>query len=82
MYANGLHPKIQALYPAVDFPVSRGTPSIHSLPLWDYSEQWRPVCDSNYYNKVNMNKLDFINMFVCSKLTYLYQTYFYTNILL
>ncbi|XP_060835401.1 fatty acid synthase-like [Rhopalosiphum padi] len=40
MYTNGLNPKINELYPKITFPVSRGTPSIYSLPFWDHSEKW------------------------------------------
>lgn len=43
MYANGINPKIQALYPTVTFPVSRGTPSIQSLPIWDHNQMWTPI---------------------------------------
>uniref|UniRef100_A0A2H8TDM0 Fatty acid synthase n=1 Tax=Melanaphis sacchari TaxID=742174 RepID=A0A2H8TDM0_9HEMI len=40
MYSIGLNPKIKELYPKITFPVSRGTPSIYSLPFWDHSENW------------------------------------------
>jgi len=43
MYASGLNPKIQELYPPVRFPVARGTPPIHSLPFWDHNDQWTPT---------------------------------------
>lgn len=31
---------IERLYPAVEFPVSRGTPNISSLIKWDHHEDW------------------------------------------
>lgn len=40
MYVNGMSPNIQSLYPQVTFPVSRGTPSLNNLPLWDHKQQW------------------------------------------
>ncbi|XP_050423058.1 fatty acid synthase-like [Adelges cooleyi] len=40
MYTNDMNPNIQALYPAVDYPVSRGTPFLHTFALWDHSFQW------------------------------------------
>lgn len=43
MYTSGLNPKIEELYPKVTFPVSRGTPSICGLPLWDHNIQWNTL---------------------------------------
>lgn len=40
MYTSGINPKIQGLYPKLYFPVSRGTPSLQSLPLWDHTHLW------------------------------------------
>lgn len=40
MYINGMTPDIEALYPSVSYPVSRGTHCIHSLFAWDHSETW------------------------------------------
>lgn len=40
MYINGLNPTIQEIYPSIEFPVSRGTPSVYSLSFWDHSENW------------------------------------------
>lgn len=40
MYVNGMTPNIEALYPSVSFPVSRGTHALHSLFAWDHSETW------------------------------------------
>lgn len=40
LYNAGLQPKIKNLYPAVSYPVTRGTPMIQSLVEWDHSIQW------------------------------------------
>lgn len=45
MYANDINPKIQALYAPITFPVSRGTPSIHNLPLWEHSAYFKTQND-------------------------------------
>jgi len=47
MYLSGLNPKIQELYPPIDFPVSRGTPSIENLPFWDHNEQWKSTINQS-----------------------------------
>jgi len=41
------------LYPAVSYPVGRGTPMIQSLVEWDHSTQWT-VAD--FVQKVNSMK--------------------------
>lgn len=33
-------PQVSKLYPPVQFPVSKGTPSISPLVRWDYSQDW------------------------------------------
>ncbi|KAE9527019.1 hypothetical protein AGLY_013667 [Aphis glycines] len=40
LYNAGLQPQIKNLYPAVPYPVPRGTPMIQSLIEWDHSTQW------------------------------------------
>ncbi|XP_016657076.1 fatty acid synthase isoform X4 [Acyrthosiphon pisum] len=40
MYTSGLNPKIKEVYPTIQYPVSRGTPSIFGLPFWDHTEKW------------------------------------------
>lgn len=37
---NGILMPIERLYPAVSFPVSRGTQMISPLILWDHSQDW------------------------------------------
>lgn len=39
-YSNGYTVPIQRLYPAVQFPVSRGTSMISPLVRWEHSEDW------------------------------------------
>lgn len=52
LYTCGLNPKVQTLYPTVTFPVSRGTPFIHSLPLWDHNNKWTILS----INRAKVNK--------------------------
>lgn len=33
-------PNIEAFYPAVNYPVSRGTEAVHSIFPWDHTESW------------------------------------------
>lgn len=40
MYINGMTPNIEAFYPLINYPVSRGTQSLNSLSLWDHNENW------------------------------------------
>lgn len=47
MYVSGLNPTIQEIYPKVEFPVGRGTPSIHDLPIWDHTKQYIPSVSLN-----------------------------------
>lgn len=37
---NGISMPIERLYPAVSFPVSRGTQMISPMVLWDHSQDW------------------------------------------
>ncbi|KAK9878926.1 hypothetical protein WA026_003749 [Henosepilachna vigintioctopunctata] len=41
LYLAGLDMTIQNLYPKIEFPVSRGTPSLANLAHWEHSETWR-----------------------------------------
>ncbi|XP_053693616.1 fatty acid synthase [Sabethes cyaneus] len=40
LYVNGLDIPVSRLYPAVQFPVSRGTPMLSHLVRWDHNEDW------------------------------------------
>lgn len=46
MYLNGMTPNIEGFYPTINYPVSRGTPILHSLLSWDHTEQWMLKCMS------------------------------------
>lgn len=48
MYTNGLNVKVQELYPPITFPVSRGTPSLHSIPLWEHTDKMTSVIVRKY----------------------------------
>ncbi|KAL3278583.1 hypothetical protein HHI36_016128 [Cryptolaemus montrouzieri] len=41
LYLAGLDMNIQNLYPKIEYPVSRGTPSLSNLTHWEHSETWR-----------------------------------------
>ncbi|KAJ4428210.1 hypothetical protein ANN_24225, partial [Periplaneta americana] len=43
MYLVGLLPQVRCLYPAVQLPVSRGTPSISPFVRWDHTDSWYTV---------------------------------------
>ncbi|XP_049874376.1 fatty acid synthase [Pectinophora gossypiella] len=47
LYAHGLQPALRRLYPAVAWPVSRGTPGLASRVLWDHSAEWSVADFSN-----------------------------------
>ncbi|CAF4885072.1 unnamed protein product [Pieris macdunnoughi] len=40
LYMQGYYPKVQALYPKVEFPVSTGTPMLGHLIEWAHTEKW------------------------------------------
>ncbi|XP_041972481.1 fatty acid synthase-like [Aricia agestis] len=40
LYIEGYDPKIEALYPRVEFPVSTSTPMLSHLVDWVYQEEW------------------------------------------
>lgn len=40
LFVHGLQIPFERLYPAVQFPVSRGTPMISPLVRWEHSEDW------------------------------------------
>lgn len=40
LYNIGLQPQLHNLYPAVEYPVSRGTPMISPLIRWEHSDDW------------------------------------------
>ncbi|CAG4933479.1 unnamed protein product [Colias eurytheme] len=40
LYMEGYNPRVQALYPKVEFPVSTGTPMLGHLVEWAHTEKW------------------------------------------
>ncbi|XP_063702664.1 fatty acid synthase-like [Culicoides brevitarsis] len=40
LFINGIDLPLEKLYPAIEYPVSRGTPMISHLIKWDHSEDW------------------------------------------
>lgn len=49
IYENGVDMDVAKIYPAIEFPVSRGTPMISPLIKWDHSEDFFVV---KYESKV------------------------------
>ncbi|XP_025202473.1 fatty acid synthase-like [Melanaphis sacchari] len=43
LYNAGLHPKIENLYPQINYPVSKGTPSLQNLVEWDHADDWEVI---------------------------------------
>lgn len=50
LYQLGLNPRVDRLYPRVQYPVSRNTQSISSLIRWDHSDNWLVTQYPEYYN--------------------------------
>ena len=50
LYDLGLNPKIENLYPHVEYPVPKGTQSISSLIRWDHSQNWLVTQYPEYFN--------------------------------
>lgn len=40
LYLNGISIHLEYLYPAISYPVSRGTQMISPLIAWDHSQDW------------------------------------------
>lgn len=40
LYESGLNPKIDILYPKIEYPVSTGTPFLSQYVGWEHSEDW------------------------------------------
>lgn len=53
MYCNGLNPNIEMLYNPVSFPVSSGTPPLHTLLSWNHEEEWS-VIDLSVLVRINI----------------------------
>ena len=53
LYCLGHNPKFNVIYPAVTYPVSRGTQSISPLIGWDHSSDWLVTQYPDYFNPIN-----------------------------
>ncbi|KAG6451289.1 fatty acid synthase [Manduca sexta] len=51
MYEAGLNPKLDALYPKIDYPVSTETPLLSHFVQWEHSEDW-PIRTFNKLEKI------------------------------
>ena len=63
LYELGHNPSIENLYPKVEFPVSRSTPSIGSLMKWDHSVQYNHRQYPDVFNRSTASDMNtIINM--------------------
>lgn len=62
LYQNGLMIPVSKLYPKINFPVSRSTPSISSLIRWDHSEDWFVTKYENMKTKASGERVFAINL--------------------
>ncbi|KAH8409664.1 hypothetical protein KR222_001306 [Zaprionus bogoriensis] len=62
LFQNGLMVPVANLYPKVQFPVSRSTPSISSLIRWDHSEDWFVTKYENMKTKSSGERIFSINL--------------------
>ena len=53
LYNLGVNLNLEVLYPRVEYPVARGTPSISSLVRWDHSHSWLVTKYPDYFNPSN-----------------------------
>jgi fatty acid synthase len=68
-------PQVSKLYPAVQFPVSRGTPSISPLVSWDHIENWHILddvaivssCCNGYHEKERRKCGTFLLLYISNK---------------
>ncbi|XP_068156554.1 fatty acid synthase [Drosophila tropicalis] len=62
LFQNGLMVPVAKLYPKVNFPVSRSTPSISSLIRWDHSEDWFVTKYENMKTKSSGERVFSVNL--------------------
>ncbi|EDW67835.2 fatty acid synthase [Drosophila virilis] len=62
LYQNGVMVPVANLYPKVQFPVSRSTPSISSLIRWDHSEDWFVTKYENMKTKSSGERVFSVNL--------------------
>ncbi|CAH0686078.1 unnamed protein product [Spodoptera exigua] len=59
LYLAGLTPKVKALYPRVEFPVSTETPMLSHLVEWEHSEKW-PQAKYNAKDRITTSIRNFV----------------------
>ena len=62
LFMNGVNFPVQNLYPAVEFPVSRGTPQISPLVRWDHKEDWFVTKYENMKTKCSGERVFTVNL--------------------
>ena len=60
LYELGINPSIENLYPKVEFPVSRGTPSIGSLMRWDHSMSFVDKTFPDYHFRTTSSDMNVV----------------------
>ena len=68
IYTLGLNPKIERIYPSVEYPVSNGTQFISPFVKWDHSIEFDVRKYPKYFNKTDRPVIKFkheINIIVC-----------------
>lgn len=51
LYHCGYNPKVELLYPKVQYPVARGTPSLHSLIAWKHDRHFVVTQYPDFFNQ-------------------------------
>ncbi|XP_055853355.1 fatty acid synthase [Episyrphus balteatus] len=62
LFNNGVTLPFENLYPAVQFPVSRGTPGIAALIKWDHNEDWFVTKYENMKTKASGERIFNVNL--------------------
>lgn len=64
LYMEGYYPKIETLYPKIEFPVSTGTPMLSHLVEWAHNEKWYGnminIIINNYYHNYVVKLIELI----------------------
>ena len=55
LYLNGYNPKVEKLYPKVQYPVPRETATLSHLINWDHSKSWLVTKFPKYFTNVSAN---------------------------
>ena len=57
LFNLGLKPKIEILYPRIQYPVRRGTQSLGSLIRWDHQDDWLVPLYPEYFNENSKSEI-------------------------